>query len=119
MNVYDTTEVNNLKVGNYFPRLWTSITEWFIWWLSIDYRYFKGNLVWYNTNAPSLQPSNPIDIDSLSDGYFDFRQNLYLGNEPNSIILGQNYATGNIAIGHDTSRTTKTEAQTYLLVQVL
>ena len=72
MNIYDTAEVNNLKkVGNHFFPNYGPPSQ------NGSYDGYQlitdstGNLVWYNTNAPSLQPSNPIDIDSLSDGYFD------------------------------------------------
>ena len=103
MNVYDTAEVSNLKVSNYlFPNYGPPSQ------INGSYDGYQlitdstGNLVWYNTNGPSLQLLDPIDIDSLSDGYFDYRLNLYLGNEPNNIILsGTDYATDNVALGHD------------------
>ena len=83
MNVYDTAEVSNLKVSNYlFPNYGPPSQN--------NGSYDGYQLITDSTGNLVITPTvliRPIDIDSLSDGYFDYRLNLYLGNEPNNIIL--------------------------------
>jgi hypothetical protein len=100
LKVEDTTNLQNLRVGNYnFPDSGPNNPIGSVQGFQLRANNI-GDLEWYNPNGASIGPANPIDIDSLSDAYYDNNNNLYLGSVPGSLILsGNTNANANVAVG--------------------